>query len=205
MSPKVSDAYKEEKRAAILEGALHCFTEKGFQATKVEDIVRHLGMSKGAIYGYFASKEDMYIQMSNGRMDAMVQSLHEQFKNMPGATDRIRFLFGRFRNQSLDEIRKWMTFHLEFMLYASRQPALVDTLAAYSNKAIQLLREIFEEGKRTGECRQDLDENAATYLFWAVRDGLALQFLLDGEAADYGRYLNEAEQMVLRYIGNASS
>ena len=38
MSPKVSKAYKEEKKAIILEGALHCFTEKGFQATTIDGI-----------------------------------------------------------------------------------------------------------------------------------------------------------------------
>lgn len=203
MSPKVTEAYKEEKRAAILEGALHCFTEKGFQATKVEDIVRHLGMSKGAIYGYFASKEDMYIQMANSRMDAMVDSLHAQFKDVPGAIDKIKYLFNRFRTQNLNELRRWLTFHLEFMLYAMRQPVHIETMANYSGKAIRMLEAIIQEGKRTGECRSDLNEHAATYLFWAVRDGLALQFLLEGAEADYLAMLNEAEQMVLRYIRNS--
>ncbi|CAM2843451.1 TetR/AcrR family transcriptional regulator [Paenibacillus sediminis] len=200
MSPKVSDAYKEEKRASILAGALHCFTEKGFQATTVEDIVRHLGISKGAIYSYFSSKEDMYIQMADDRMNAMVESLSAQFKDITSAADKIRFLFDRFQKQPLHELRKWLTFHMEFMLYAARQPELIDYFSKYSSKALSLVQKIIEDGKKSGECRADLDETAAPYLFWAVRDGLALQFMLYGEEADYRSILKDMENMVLRYI-----
>jgi AcrR family transcriptional regulator len=200
MSPKVSESYKEEKRAAILAGALHCFIEQGYQATKVEDIVRHLGISKGALYGYFSSKEEMYIQMANARMDEMVVSLDTQFKGLPGAADKIRYLFGRFRKQSLVELRKWVTFHLEFMIYASRHPELTEMHAKYMDKALRIVCDIIEEGQRIGECRIDLDASSASYLFWSVRDGLALHFLLDGDEKDYRSILDDMEEMVLSYI-----
>lgn len=200
MSPKVSDAYKEEKRAAILAGALHCFTEKGYQATTVDDIVRHLGMSKGAIYNYFSSKEDMYIQMADARMNAMVETLTEQFREVPSAADKLRYLFTRFHKQSLDELRKWLTFHMEFSIYAGRQPELTKFLSAYMHKALALIQGIIEEGKRNGEFRPDLDARSASYLFWAVRDGLAVHFMLGGEEAEYKSILRDMETMVFRNI-----
>jgi AcrR family transcriptional regulator len=200
MSPKVSEAYKEEKRSAILAGALHCFIEKGFQATKVEDIVRHLAISKGALYGYFTSKEDIYIQMAHSRLDEMVDILNAHFQHLPRAEDKLRSLFERFRLQSLTELRKWVTFHLEFMIYASRRPELLESHDKYMDKAIKALQELMEEGKRTGECRADLDASSASYLFWSVRDGLALHFLLEGDEAYYRKILLDMEEMVLRYI-----
>lgn len=200
MSPKVSDAYKEEKRAAILAGALHCFTEKGYQATTVDDIVRHLGMSKGAIYNYFSSKEEMYIQMADARMNAMVDTLTEQFKQVPSAAEKIRYLFERFYKQSLDELRRWLTFHLEFSIYAGRQPDLAHFLSEYMAKALSLIQNIMEEGKRSGEFRSDLDARSASYLFWSVRDGLALHFMLEGDEAEYKSILKDMETMVFRNI-----
>ncbi|KIL37570.1 hypothetical protein SD71_02870 [Cohnella kolymensis] len=200
MSPKVSDSYKEEKRAAILEGALHCFTEKGYQATTVDDIVRHLGMSKGAIYNYFSSKEDMYIQMADARMNTMVDTLTEQFKLVPSAAEKLRHLFARFHRQSLDELRKWLTFHMEFSIYAGRRPDLADFLSEYMGKALALIQKIMEEGKQSGEFRSDLDAKSASYLFWAVRDGLALHFMIDGEEAEYKSILKDMETMVFRNI-----
>jgi AcrR family transcriptional regulator len=200
MSPKVSQAYKKEKRAAILEGALHCFTEKGFQATTVDDIVRHLGISKGAIYSYFSSKEEMYIQMADDKMNAMVESLSEHFKSMPNAADQIHYMFDRFRQQPLGELRRWLAFHLEFMLYAVRQPEYSERWNQYANKALMFMQEIMEGGKKTGEFHSDLNIAAASRLFWSVRDGLALQFMLSGEETDYKFIINDMETMVFRYI-----
>lgn len=200
MSPKVTQAYKEEKKAIILEGALHCFTEKGFQATTIDDIVKHLGISKGAIYSYFASKEEMYIQMADDKMNAMLANSLEHFKNLPGAADQIRYTYDRFRKQSLAELRKWMAFHLEFMLYAARQPQLIERWEQYADKALVFMHDIMEGGKRSGEFRADLDCAAASRLFWSIRDGLALQFMLSGEEADYKRRIDDSENMVFRYI-----
>ncbi|MFC5452823.1 TetR/AcrR family transcriptional regulator [Paenibacillus aestuarii] len=200
MSPKVSEAYKAEKKAAILEAALHCFTEKGFQATTVDDIVRHLGMSKGVIYSYFSSKEEMYIQMADDRMNAMVSSLSEQFKSIPNASDQIHHMFERFRRQSLKDLRKWLAFHLEFMLYAARQPELIERWKQYADKALVFIQEIIEAGIRSGEFRSDLDKETVACLFWSVRDGLALQYMLTGEETDYERTIQDMEQMVFRFI-----
>ncbi|MBP1964437.1 TetR/AcrR family transcriptional regulator [Paenibacillus aceris] len=200
MSPKVSQAYKEERKAIILEGALHCFTEKGFQATTIDDIVRHLGISKGAIYSYFASKEEMYIQMADDKMNAMLENSTELFKSMPSAADQIRYMYGRFRSQSLNELRKWMAFHLEFMLYAARQPQLTERWNEYAHKALVFIQDIMDGGKQTGEFRSDLDSAAASRMFWSIRDGLALQYMLSGEETDYKRMIDEMESMVFRYI-----
>ncbi|MBA2941450.1 TetR/AcrR family transcriptional regulator [Paenibacillus sp. CGMCC 1.16610] len=200
MSPKVTQAYKEEKKAVILEGALHCFTEKGFQATTMDDIVRHLGISKGAIYSYFASKEEMYIQMADDKMNAMLENSTETFKSMPSAADQIRYMYNRFRSQSLAELRKWIAFHLEFMLYAARQPQLTQRWNEYADKALVFIKEIMDGGKLTGEFRSDLDSAAASRLFWSIRDGLALHYMLSGEEADYKRTIDDMESMMFRYI-----
>lgn len=200
MSPKVTQRYRDEKRAAILAGALECFVSKGFQATTIDDIVKHLGISKGGLYGYFSSKEDMYIQMANKRMDEMVKTFGAKFKDLPRATDRIQFLFSRIRIQPLQELRKWMSFHMEFMLFASRHPELIELHNRYMNKAITLIEELIQDGKQSGEFRDDLDAASASYLFWSLRDGLAFHYLLDGQEQRYAEMVDDMEVMVLRYL-----
>ncbi|RIX47074.1 TetR/AcrR family transcriptional regulator [Paenibacillus nanensis] len=198
--PKVTQRYRDERRAAILAGALECFVSKGFQATTIDDIVKHLGISKGGLYGYFSSKEDMYIQMANKRMDEMVASLGAKFKDLPHAADRISYLFGRIKAQPLQELRKWMSFHMEFMLYASRHPELIELHNRYMDKAITLIGELIQDGIQSGEFREELDSTSASYLFWSVRDGLAFHFLLDGQDDRYAAMVDDMEDMVLRYL-----
>jgi len=51
---------KEDRPGEILEAALALFAEKGFAATRLEEVARRAGVSKGTVYLYFASKEDLF-------------------------------------------------------------------------------------------------------------------------------------------------
>ena len=51
---------KAERPAEILDAALAVFAEKGFAAARLEEIARLAGVSKGALYLYFATKEDLF-------------------------------------------------------------------------------------------------------------------------------------------------
>ncbi len=51
----------EEKRLALLQAALAVVTEKGFFATKVDDVARRAGVAKGTVYLYFKDKPAIYI------------------------------------------------------------------------------------------------------------------------------------------------
>ncbi|MFC4224917.1 TetR/AcrR family transcriptional regulator [Lysinibacter cavernae] len=59
--PKVSEEYKAERRAEIAAAALRCFARKGFQATSMAEIIAETGLSAGAIYGHYASKDDLVV------------------------------------------------------------------------------------------------------------------------------------------------
>jgi len=51
---------KEARPAELLDAALDLFVEKGFSATRVEEVARRAGVSKGTLFLYFPSKEDLF-------------------------------------------------------------------------------------------------------------------------------------------------
>ncbi len=51
---------KEARPAELLSAALDLFVERGYAATKLDDVAAHAGVSKGTLYLYFASKEDLF-------------------------------------------------------------------------------------------------------------------------------------------------
>lgn len=55
--PKVTEAHLEARRQQILDAAWACFARKGYHETTMQDICAESGLSPGAIYRYFASKE----------------------------------------------------------------------------------------------------------------------------------------------------
>jgi AcrR family transcriptional regulator len=62
--PKVSDAHREGRREQIAVAALACFAEKGFQRTSMADIIEASGLSAGAIYLHFESKQQIVLAVA---------------------------------------------------------------------------------------------------------------------------------------------
>ncbi|MDQ0195341.1 TetR family transcriptional regulator [Paenibacillus wynnii] len=60
MSPKISDDQKEQRRRKILEAAKLVFIDKGYEPATLKDIVEEAGMSRGWIYLYFQTKEEIF-------------------------------------------------------------------------------------------------------------------------------------------------
>ncbi|MFE1595082.1 TetR/AcrR family transcriptional regulator [Nocardia sp. NPDC058705] len=57
--PRVSEEHLERRRRQILDAAQLCFARKGFNATSMQDVFTESGMSAGAVYRYFASKDQI--------------------------------------------------------------------------------------------------------------------------------------------------
>lgn len=57
--PKVSDSYLEERRRTIVEAACRVFSEKGMKAATMAEVAVEAGITPGAIYRYFPSKDDL--------------------------------------------------------------------------------------------------------------------------------------------------
>ncbi|MCM2533186.1 TetR/AcrR family transcriptional regulator [Neobacillus pocheonensis] len=95
--PKVSEEYKERKRVTILESALKCFGEKGYHLTTMDDIVAYSKMSKGLLYNYFKSKEELYISLMDERSNNTLAYLRNQFKQIPTAKGKVIEFFRIYR------------------------------------------------------------------------------------------------------------
>ncbi|WP_052339355.1 TetR/AcrR family transcriptional regulator [Gorillibacterium massiliense] len=209
MSPKVTEAYKKERRAAIMETALACFAEKGYVLATLDEIARRLGMSKGSVYLYFSSKDEIYKALMKERTETMVEELTGRFAHTAdsadgsaeaSAVDKLRMVFADFRRQELDELHRLLAFHLDFWLESTRREELKRVMDRQTETAITFIRRIVDDGKAEGCFRPDADAGVAASLFWAARDGIALQFLSGGDPEDYRKLMTEMETMIFRYL-----
>ena len=60
MAPTRFRRRKEARPAEITEAALEAFAEKGYDATRVDDVAKRAGVSKGLLYLYFKTKEELF-------------------------------------------------------------------------------------------------------------------------------------------------
>ena len=78
--PKVSQAYRNRRREQILHAALKCVATKGFHQTSMREICREAGLSFGAVYNYFRSKEEILAaltEMGREGKGAQIQKLED--------------------------------------------------------------------------------------------------------------------------------
>jgi AcrR family transcriptional regulator len=76
----------ESRPEEILEAALHVFGEQGFARTRLEDVARRAGVSKGTLYLYFKSKEDLFREMARACVSARVAEEEEFARTFEGST-----------------------------------------------------------------------------------------------------------------------
>ena len=63
--PKVTEEYRVARRDEIADAALRAFRRKGFQATSMAEIIAESGLSAGAIYGHYASKDAIIVDVAS--------------------------------------------------------------------------------------------------------------------------------------------
>jgi AcrR family transcriptional regulator len=99
--PKISELRRESQREQILEAALACFSENGFHQTGMADIVRRSGMSHGAIYVYFSSKDDIIAALADDRhqVEAVLNTAVQQAKD---PIEGLRLLFRAYAGWLID-------------------------------------------------------------------------------------------------------
>ncbi|GLY72421.1 TetR/AcrR family transcriptional regulator [Actinoallomurus iriomotensis] len=81
--PRVSDEHLERRRQQILDAARHCFIRKGFHLTSMQDVFAESGLSAGAVYRYFKSKNEIIHAIATERQGSAVQLLETIVKEDP--------------------------------------------------------------------------------------------------------------------------
>src|SRR6266496_1923487 len=81
--PKISPAHEQHRRDQILAAATACFARQGYHATSMDDVVRESGLSVGAIYTYFSSKEDLFVALADARSEQSLAYMNDLFRS-PG-------------------------------------------------------------------------------------------------------------------------
>lgn len=203
MAPKVSEAYKRQKRQEILEAALICFGEMGYERTSIDEIVIRSGISKGAIYNYFASKEEVYCVLIEQRDQDFFHRLQQALSIKQLAGEKLSYVINTYREYSHDETnRNIARFYLETWLHASSKPDLQQIMKTRYDRFVEFLSEIIKEGIASQEFNEKVNPSDVISLVQAFRDGILLHMLVveDWEKAE--RCWSLFEEMLINTLRN---
>lgn len=82
--PKVTQQYRDARREQILAAARRCFLRDGFHATSMQDLFAEAGLSSGAVYSYFASKDDVIVAIAEENMRGVTEMIAAVVAAHPG-------------------------------------------------------------------------------------------------------------------------
>jgi len=166
--PKVVPEYKEEARARILSAANQVFGEKGYRQATMDDVARKLGVSKGALYLYFASKEELFEAICKSEPLAFKEILYSSFSENKQPLDSA----GEFFDKMLKRYGSDSGLSFEIFSEASHNPTLRRVLKKTQDDYATTLRTYLEEGRKRGFIDKDLDLHPLTYALIGLWNGI---------------------------------
>jgi AcrR family transcriptional regulator len=170
MSPKVDVA--DERRAHIMQAALACFTHKGYNNTTMDDIAAESGLSKGTLYWYFKSKDDLFAAALLSVFMDVGQEAFTAMEQCPTASDKLRAMAQATVNFS-KTIEGLFNLFVEFWAQSSRREEAGQLWAGLLAEYKDIVVEIIEEGVRSGEFKP-VDAEQLVWAVMAAYDGLAV-------------------------------
>src|ERR1700744_3704242 len=81
--PKVTQQYRDARRDQILSAARRCFLRDGFHSTSMQDLFAEAGLSAGAVYRYFASKDEVIVAIAEDNMREVLTLVHRSVTAEP--------------------------------------------------------------------------------------------------------------------------
>lgn len=168
-------ASKESSRDRIILSAKKLFAEQGFQKTTIMDISRQAGLSDAALYEYFQGKEDLLLTIPDLWVSELLGDLQDQLFGIQGAFNKLRkylwWNMRRIEQAPLDAKIVYLFLKTNANFMETEVYANVKTL--YSH-----LIDIFEEGRRSGEMKNDLNPYVARDIFIGTMDHIVTRWLL---------------------------
>lgn len=177
--PKVTKEHSEARRRQIIDAAYQCFARKGFHQATMRDIYEEAGLSPGAVYHYFGSKDEI-IQASFDfdylRSRDQFKAAQEHDEPITALTDLLDFLFQGLKGAAeLGAGRVNVQAWGEALVNVELKKTLRRVFDGYGNAVSQIVR----KAQSTGQIDRSLDPLAVSQLLLSLYCGLELQKALD--------------------------
>jgi AcrR family transcriptional regulator len=179
--PKVTDEYRDARRTHILDAARRCFLREGFHETSMQDLFDEAGLSAGAVYGYFKSKEDIVLAIAEDSLGGMIATIHAFAASSHGEGlgnafgNALELLGRRHAEDQLGAIAVlgWSE--------ALRNPDLAHRARRLLRPMRNDLTELVRGHQETGELPKDTEPEALAAVLMSIVSGFMLQLaLFDG-------------------------
>jgi TetR/AcrR family transcriptional regulator, transcriptional repressor of aconitase len=181
--PKVSQQYRDARRDQILSAARRCFLRDGFHATSMQDLFAEAGLSSGAVYRYFPSKDEVIIAIAEENMRDILEVIHAGATRQPGRSagaamaDVLEIVRAKDAQDGLGGLA------LLVWAEALRNPSLAEQFRDLLARLRAGLAEVVREWQGPGDLPGGIPADTLAAVLISLVPGYILQLVMLGSAA----------------------
>jgi AcrR family transcriptional regulator len=185
-----------DNRKRILLAARHLIARGGFREASIAAVAGEVGLSIGAIYRYFPSKADLFVELLTEAVSREIQILRKIIDSPGSATERLRAAVESFASRALQGP------HLAYAFIIEPTDTEVEAARILCRQQFgALFREILRQGVRSGEFpRQSIDLSAAC-IVGAFTEALVRPVASSAAPAQSRKLIREIAQVCVRAAG----
>lgn len=190
MSPRTKEQLldlKEARKEQILMAALELFGSKGYQTTSISEIAKKAELSKGLLYNYFESKEELLNEVVVFAFKETTEAGESVLNKENLTADELLVSLVDSYFLMMKEQEELMKLVLSLAVQVSAIPSVHNTITMVYNSLLEQLEVIFIN------LGYENPKNEAM-LFGAIVDGIGIQYMLDSE----GYPLDEMKSLILK-------
>ncbi len=168
------ESNRQQRRAAILSAAQELFSERGFKGTTMQEISGRAGLSKGTVYLYFKSKDELYLSVCTMGIAGFGERLQMAGNSARGLEERIKAVYLAYIRYSLQEpavFRVLRDIFLEQVRHNLSSVTIEET-SGIIRGWLEIESGLLQEGIDSGVFAADLDPYAFSVAAWRMATGL---------------------------------
>ena len=185
----------EETRNRILDSAQERFARDGFDVAGIAEICQAAGVSKGAFYHHFTSKQALFLELLQRWLSGLDAQLRQILAQQPSVPDALRALAAT-GHQVFEVADGRLPLFLEFWNKAGHDSEIWQATIAPYRTYRDFFAEVIDQGIAQGSLRP-VDANVAAEAIVSLAVGLVVQGVLDPEGADWGEALSASVSILL--------
>lgn len=170
--PKLLERTREQRRRQLLDAAWRCIAREGYRDLTVDDVCADAGLSKGAFYSHFVSKEELLLGLIADDAAAIARVAEAPATLRLGPVQRIRKVTELMLMQGAEPAR--VQLRADVWGAVQTYPAIRAAITSVVAERQRVLRQWVEEAVAIGEMSIDFPPNALAALLLAISDGLRL-------------------------------
>ncbi|QTH45162.1 TetR/AcrR family transcriptional regulator [Cohnella sp. LGH] len=194
---------KADTRTKIMESARRVFARHGFNGASLDLVAHDAGMTKGAVYWHFASKNDLFLALCESSLNRLLSGLPKQAQEVVSSVNPIesfrRILEAEFKACEEDKGERPALF-FEFVSGA-REPRIRDKLADAFTTLLQGTTAMLEEMQRSRKIAVNANPQGLAIALHSLINGVVLMWLIAPNQVSFEQVSAEISRMLWQGIG----